>query len=99
TSNGMLEVVVERQTARGGAAPPAWVFSRQTLDRIPEVYSEIDLISIDRYLPESLVRFRIGGIRVIVALALLLFLPLFYKVLALARTPGALRPLLIALGI
>ena len=99
TSNGMLDIVVERQTPRGSAAPPAWVFSRQTLDHIPEVYSEIDLISIDRYLPESLVGFRIGGIRVAVGLALLLLLPLFYKALALARTPGALRPLLIAFGI
>jgi len=99
TSEGPLDIVVERQAARGSAAPAAWLFSRQTLDRIPGVYGEIDLIAIDRYLPEALAKFRIGGIRVVIGLALILLLPLFYKLLALARTPGALRPLVIALAI
>jgi MscS family membrane protein len=99
TSNGVLEIIVERHTPRGGAAPAVWLFSRQTLDRIPEVYGEIEVISLNRYLPGVLGTFRFGGIRVVVGLTLVLLLLLFFKLLALVRTPGALRPLLIALGI
>src|SRR5262245_54886510 len=50
TANGPLEILVER--VRRGSQPEVWLFARATLDHIPAVYAEIDLISVDRHLPE-----------------------------------------------
>jgi len=89
TADGSLDIVVERVT-RDGAAP-IWLFSRDTLEAVPDVYAEIDRVSVDEYLPEFLARPRIGGIRLFGWLALLLVVPLLYRLIALV---GALcRPL------
>jgi len=76
TKRGPFELVLERVTRRG--ARPVWLFSRQTLALIPEAYSEVDLVKIDRYLPGFLTKFRIAGIRLFEWLGLLLVLPFCY---------------------
>jgi MscS family membrane protein len=76
TSNGPLELVVERVTR--GATGPIWLFSRATLERIPEVYDEIDLVSLDRVLPRFLKQ-QVAGIRLFEWLAFFLLLPLCYR--------------------
>ena len=86
TNNGPLEVIVER--VNRGAAGRVWLFSRGTLASIPDVYDQVDLISIDRFLPRVLVRFRPGGIRLFDWLVLCLGIPLCYRLL------GLLTPLL-----
>jgi MscS family membrane protein len=43
TETGQLELVVER--VRRGSAASVWLFSRRTLDAIPDVYAEIDLFT------------------------------------------------------
>jgi MscS family membrane protein len=81
TSDGPLEIVVER-VDRGAA--PVWLFSRGTLDVIPTVYAEIDAVSVDRYMPKFLARTRIAGIRLSGWLALLIGVPLLYRLLGVA---------------
>ena len=85
TSRGPLELVVERINANGSRV---WLFSRATLQAIPDVYGEIDLVTVDGYLPEFLARPRIGGIRVLDWLVLIAGVPLGYRLL------GLLGPLL-----
>lgn len=95
-ANGQLELAVERVTIDGPT--PVWVFSRRTLNAIPDVYSEINLISLDRYLPNWFGRPRIFGVRPFELVALLL-VPLYYRLLGLAKIPGYFRLLVIAFAI
>jgi len=76
TKRGSFDLVLEHVTRRG--SKPAWLFSRQTLALIPEAYSEVNLVVIDRYLPGFLTKFRIAGIRLFEWLGLLLVLPFCY---------------------
>ena len=85
TSRGPLDLVVERVNANGARV---WLFSRATLQAIPDVYGEIDLVTVDGYLPEFLARPRVGGIRVLDWLVLIFGIPLGYRLL------GLLAPLL-----
>jgi hypothetical protein len=71
-----LEIVVER--VNRGASGPVWLFSRKTLDAIPDVYREVDLVSIDRFVPRFLMRPRIAGVRLFAWLLLLLVFPVCY---------------------
>src|SRR5262249_30792514 len=82
TASGPLEIVVERMTR--GRTPPVWLFSRATLDAIPDAYAEIDRVSIDRFLPNFLTRPRIGDIRLSAWLALVIVVPLLYRLIAVA---------------
>jgi MscS family membrane protein len=82
TIDGPLEIVVERMDRAG--AGPVWLFSRTTLDAIPNAFAELDRLSIDRYLPQFLARPRLGGIRLSAWLGLLLGVPLLYRLLGLA---------------
>src|SRR6185503_15307161 len=50
---------------------------------IPDVYNEIDLVSVDGLLPQVLARPRIGGIRVLDWFILILGIPLLYRLLGL----------------
>ena len=51
TASGPFDVVVERVTR--GKAAPVWLFSRQTLSVIPEAFDEVDLVKLDRFLPDD----------------------------------------------
>jgi len=92
TVNGPLEITVERVTRFNGGR--LWLFSRKTLQSIPDVYGEIDVLSIDRYVPAFLGKPRIAGVRLFEWLVLLLLVPLIYKGLGLLSRP--LRPVMTA---
>ena len=92
TARGPLELVVERVNANGSRV---WLFSRTTLEAIPDVYSEIDLVTVDNYLPEIVARPRLFGIRVLDWLVLIFGIPLGYRLLALL---GPLLTPLVAAG-
>src|SRR5262245_40829352 len=76
TTWGTLDLVVER--VNRGKAGRVWLFSAQTLDSIPEVYDEINLVSIDRYLPAFFTKHRLAGIRLFEWVVLGLAIPLSY---------------------
>ena len=53
TPSGSLDVLLER--VERGNGPPIWLFSKETLKEVPEIYKEIKVHAIDAYLPEFLV--------------------------------------------
>jgi MscS family membrane protein len=79
TGRGQLDIVLERVRGQDGA--PIWLFSRRTLDAIPDAYGEVDAFSLDQHLPAFLVKPQIAGIRLFNWLALLLVVPLTYRAL------------------
>jgi MscS family membrane protein len=81
TAHGSLDIVVER--VKGGPAGHYWLFSRKTLEAIPDVYEEVDLVSVDRYLPDFLSKSHIAGIRLFEWLSLVVVVPLCYWVFGL----------------
>ena len=86
TASGPLELVVEHVDVGGPAR--VWLFSRETLQAIPRVYQEIDLVTLDGILPQALTGPRIFGVRVFDWLMLFVGIPLLYRLL------GLLGPLL-----
>jgi MscS family membrane protein len=76
SAGGNVEVMVER-VARGKSGP-LWLFSRETLDRIPALYEEVTVKSIDSVLPSFLVDTEIGGIALFEWVGVLLGLPAAY---------------------
>src|SRR5512136_2349692 len=53
TSSGSLDILLER--VERGNNPPIWLFSAETLKNVPEIYKELDVRTIDTYLPKFLV--------------------------------------------
>jgi MscS family membrane protein len=53
TSSGSLDILLER--VERGNNPPIWLFSAETLKGVPEIYKELDVQTIDTYLPKLLV--------------------------------------------
>ena len=78
TNDGPLDIKVER--VNRGDLGPVWLFSRATLQEIPGVFGEIDLVSVDRFVPGFLIRFLLAGVRLFEWVALLLLAPLTYRV-------------------
>ncbi len=76
TVNGTIDLVLER--VNRGALGPVWLFSRETLALIPGVYDDVDLVVVDRFLPDFLTRPRVAGIRLFAWLVLLLVVPVGY---------------------
>ena len=85
-----MDLVLER--VNRGATAPVWLFSRKTLEAIPDVYDEVDLVAVDRFLPDFLTRPRIAGIRLFAWLVLLLVVPVGYHLTGLLGR--LLRPLI-----
>lgn len=54
TSLGSLDILLER--VQRGNNPPVWLFSSETLTQVPEIYKELDVRTIDSYLPKFLVK-------------------------------------------
>jgi MscS family membrane protein len=81
TARGPLDIVVER--VNRGASGRIWLFSSRTLESIPDVYHEIDLVTIDQYLPRPLATSRLAGIRLFDWLILFLVVPLVYYLIGL----------------
>jgi MscS family membrane protein len=90
TANGSFDLVVERITL--GNSAPVWLFSQETLANIPDAYEEIDLVKLDRFLPEPVTRPRIAGVRLFDWLAVLFILPLCYRLLGVLNWLG--KPLI-----
>jgi len=76
SERGNVDIVLERVDR--GKAGPLWLFSRQTLEAIPDIYDEIDAVDIDSILPSFLVSNRIIGIPLFEWCMVLLGLPLIY---------------------
>jgi MscS family membrane protein len=53
TPSGSLDILLER--VQRGNNPPIWLFSAETLKDVPEIYKELDVRTIDTYLPKFLV--------------------------------------------
>jgi MscS family membrane protein len=53
TPSGSLDILLER--IERGNNPPIWLFSAETLKGVPEIYKELDVRTIDTYLPKFLV--------------------------------------------
>lgn len=81
TAADPLDIVVER--VNRGSAERVWLFSRRTLQAIPDVFDEIDLVSVDRLVPRPLTKTRIGGVRLFDWVALAVLVPLAYWLLGL----------------
>jgi len=54
TSLGSLDILLER--VQRGNNPPVWLFSSETLTQIPEIYKELDVRTLDSYLPKFLAK-------------------------------------------
>jgi MscS family membrane protein len=81
TARGPLELVVERVDDSNGMR--VWLFSRQTLQTIPEVYNEINRVTVDGILPKFLTAPHIFGVRLVDWLLLIAGVPLLYRMLGL----------------
>ena len=94
SDDGNVDIIVERENR--GKSGFLWMFSGKTLDSIPELYEEINAVSVDAVLPEFLVNTRFAGIALFEWLAVFVVLPLFYLLTAvlsrtLSRLIGPLR--------
>jgi MscS family membrane protein len=76
SARGNVDIFVERVARRG--SEPVWLFSNTTLESIPILYEEIARDWGATFLPRFLTTIRIGGIRLVEWLAVLLGLPVFY---------------------
>jgi len=61
-----------------GKSGAVWLFSRKTLDSIPELYDEVNVVSVDKILPGFLVNTRFAGIVLFEWLAVIVGMPLLY---------------------
>lgn len=76
STNGQVDILVERVASQKNG--PVWLFSRQTLDLIPDVFDEVKAVSVEDALPTFLVRTRLAGVALFEWLAVFLGLPLLY---------------------
>jgi MscS family membrane protein len=75
-ADGSIDIVVERVI--GPDKRPIWLFSTATLNAVPTLYSEVTFGLDERALPRVLTGRKIGGVRVLEWLVVLLGIPLFY---------------------
>jgi MscS family membrane protein len=54
TSADSLDIFLDR--IQRGNTPPIWLFSGETLAKVPEIYRELEVRSLDAYLPDFLVK-------------------------------------------
>ena len=86
--NRTVEVILER-VGRGNWGS-LWLFSRDTLESIPDLYDEIDVVAVDSILPPFLVENRFAGIVLFEWMAVFVGVPLFFLLTALlSRLLGA----------
>jgi MscS family membrane protein len=58
--SGGVDIVVQR--VNRGKDGAVWLFSKETLDAVPELYEEVNLVSVDKVLPSFLTERKIGPI-------------------------------------
>lgn len=76
TRKGEVEIRIERVDR--GKMGKVWLFSRQTLNSVPDLYSEISAPAVQRFVPEIVLKTRVFGVSLIQLLAFFLGLPLLY---------------------
>ena len=76
TAKGDLDIRVERVDR--GKLGKIWLFSRQTLKEIPDVFPEIDMPTVERILPAFMVQRRLAKIPLFEWLALFVGMPFLY---------------------
>jgi MscS family membrane protein len=76
TAKGDLDILVERVDR--GKLGKTWLFSRQTLKAIPDVFPEMDMPTVEKILPEFLVQRRLAKIPLFEWLALFVGMPFLY---------------------
>lgn len=81
SAQGAVSILVER--VPGGRTGHIWLFSSETLKKIPDLFNELDQIRIDRLLPKYLSDRRIAGVALFNYLGVFLVMPALYLVLSL----------------
>jgi MscS family membrane protein len=81
--NGNVDITLERVNRGNGEPGTIWLFSSDTLDAIPALYKEVNVISVEKVLPAFLVNHKFFGVALFEWLALLVGIPLFFLVTAL----------------
>ena len=76
TSTGDLDIVVERVDR--GKAGRVWLFSPKTLQAIPDVFPELNIPTVEKFLPDFLVKRRLANIPLFQWLAVFVGLPFLY---------------------
>jgi MscS family membrane protein len=74
TEAGGFDILLDR--VQRGKSPPVWLFSPETLKRVPEVYAEIGPPWLESYLPTPLVENRVATYPLWVLIATLLGIPM-----------------------
>jgi MscS family membrane protein len=92
--DGNVEILLERMDR--GAAGSVWLFSRRTLDSIPDLYKEVNTKPIENGLPEFLTKTKIANIPLFGWFAVFIGLPSIYLLTGLldrlvSRIAGQLR--------
>jgi MscS family membrane protein len=87
TSQGDLDILVERVDR--GKLGKIWLFSRKTLEKIPDVFPEVNSPPVEKFLPQFLVNTRLAHVPLFEWLALFVGLPFLYMLTGvLDRTIG-----------
>lgn len=76
SSNGNVDIVLERVDR--SKSDTIWLFSSKTLESIPDVYADLDVVSANEILPGFLVNTQMAGIKLYELIAVLVGLPLIY---------------------
>jgi MscS family membrane protein len=79
SENGNVDIYLERVDRPNGVS--IWLFSRQTLAAIPDIYEEIDAVKVENVLPDFLLQ-RFYGFTLFGWLFFLVLLPLSYLILS-----------------
>jgi MscS family membrane protein len=77
TANGPLDIMVER-VDRGNRGK-VWLFSRKTLESIPDAFQELSTPAVEKLLPEFLVKTKLGTIPLFEWAAVFIGLPFVYS--------------------
>jgi MscS family membrane protein len=94
SDNHNVDIFVERIDR--GKSGTLWLFSSKTLESIPEVFDEVNVVPVERILPEFLITTRVASIALFEWLAVLAGVPFLYFLIVLfSRVLGSLTgPLL-----
>lgn len=76
TDKGDLDILVERVDR--GKLGKTWLFSRKTLDSIPDVFPEMSMLTVEKVLPEFLVKRRLANVPLYEWLAVFVGMPFLY---------------------
>jgi MscS family membrane protein len=74
--NGNVDILVDRVDI--GKGELRWLFSGTTLESIPGLFDEVNVVSVDNILPEAIVNTRLAGIPLFEWLAVLVGMPFIY---------------------